>query len=391
MSNLLLSIIGIVLFTFAVISTLILINTIRKKQNKIKERILEVIISLFSIGFAFLSLFVPQSNIYYSFNSLESHVDTMNNEVINIKSEVDAINVDIASISSEINGVKTEIDTFNSVINNMHETINSVNARLSEQNNVYGTNNYYENYFAGTLAEGKTIPTLAEEDDFYFVNMDSFLTGWNDSNNGRPQLTIESVNNGVIDSKIVFNSIIDNPDMNEFFFVSARENNPDYFEEERLWHTHLEAKKNKSYIVRLFVHNNSRFGMDAIAENVRVRFNIGVPVHVANDEVHDVEGFNSEDGYWAVGVYGFIYADNADPKEYYYAIKFVSNRRFHLEYIPGSAIYENKGIGNGGISLSDKIMTDEGVIIGYDALDGRIPGCFEYSSFSTIKVYPVFE
>ena len=179
--------------------------------------------------------------------------------------------------------------------------------------------------------------------------------------------------------------------MNEYYFVSARENNPDYYEEKRLWHTHLEAKKGKSYIIRLFAHNNNRFGTDATAEDVRVRFHIGPAVHVTADEVHDVEGFSSENGYWAVGVTGYISSSNADPKEYRYTMKFVSNKPFHLEYIPGSALFENNGIGAGGIRLPDSIVTDEGVMIGFDALDGEIPGCYKYSSYSIIRVYPVFE
>ena len=72
-------------------------------------------------------------------------------------------------------------------------------------------------------------------------------------------------------------------------------------------------------------------------------------------------------------------------------MKFVSNKPFHLEYIQGSALFENNGIGAGGIRLPDSIVTDEGVMIGFDALDGEIPGCYKYSSYSIIRVYPVFE
>jgi hypothetical protein len=129
--------------------------------------------------------------------------------------------------------------------------------------------------------------------------------------------------------------------------------------------------------------------MDAIAEDVKVRFEISAPVHVLSDDLN-LNDFDSSNGYWAVAVTGYITSSNAEPTEYRHSIKLVSHKPFHLEYIPYSAWYENNGIGAGGTRLSDDIMKD-GVLIGFDALDGRVPGCYKYLSYSTIKVFPVFE
>ena len=83
---------------------------------------------------------------------------------------------------------------------------------------------------------------------------------------------------------------------------------------------------------------------------------------------------------------------------------FTSNSSFHLEYIYGSALLENNGVGAGGLQLSDDIVTKAssgGVLIGYYdyrtnledpvILDGVIPGCYQYASYVTIRVKAVFD
>lgn len=75
---------------------------------------------------------------------------------------------------------------------------------------------------------------------------------------------------------------------------------------------------------------------------------------------------------------------------------FESNIPFHLEYVYGSALLENNGIGkNGGKTLSDEIVTkaasNNGTLIGYSSLNGEIPGGYQYASYITIKVRVVFD
>ena len=57
-----------------------------------------------------------------------------------------------------------------------------------------------------------------------------------------------------------------------------------------------------------------------------------------------------------------------------------------LEYFKGSALLHNGGIGSApGIPLSDNIIHN-GAKIGYNALDGLIPGSEKYAGVVTIKV-----
>ena len=50
----------------------------------------------------------------------------------------------------------------------------------------------------------------------------SVVSAWGDNGGGRRTYKIAEINEGAIDDKIVFNSIEDNPDGNELYFVSAR-------------------------------------------------------------------------------------------------------------------------------------------------------------------------
>ena len=96
-----------------------------------------------------------------------------------------------------------------------------------------------------------------------------------------------------------------------------------------------------------------------------------------------------------IEVNGIITSSNATPSKYWDYINFNSEdgTPFHLEYIYGSALLENNGIGLGGLTLSDDIVNAKsgGVLIGYDALDGRVPGCYQYDNFVSIKVKVVYD
>lgn len=231
--------------------------------------------------------------------------------------------------------------------------------------------------------------------------------GWGDSSGGRQTYTIKQINEGVLGDTITFNSIVDTNDSlspedkaagviipltDERNFVGARENSGNYGKD-NLWNGNvIEAEEGKTYLVRLYVHNNSPHGYDAIAENVSVQFQITDLRHVLQNDI-SLEGFDSSNGYYGVGVNGFIDASNANPSSYWDGVKFVSDKPFELRYIPGTALLENNGIGatNGsGYKLNDDIVTDKKVLLGYDSLDGNIPGCYGYAAYVTIEVEPVF-
>ena len=70
-------------------------------------------------------------------------------------------------------------------------------------------------------------------------------------------------------------------------------------------------------------------------------------------------------------------------------LKSADGRAFYLDYVEGSATFENNIFKNG-TTLSDSIVNG-GVKVGYDKLDGNLPGCYNYAGYVTIKVKPVFE
>lgn len=204
------------------------------------------------------------------------------------------------------------------------------------------------------------------------------VSAWGDSNGGRPSYTIDQINQGVLGDKIVFNSISDGVIGDEKNFVGARENTGINAGKDNVWNgSDINVENGKEYLVRLYVHNNNPKGMDAVAEDTHVSFNI--PQESAKD----------------IQINGFIKADNADPQEYWDYVNFHSDTAFHLEYVYGSAKLENNvHDGNeGGLQLSDDIIqaASGGILFGYDEMNGRVPGCFQYASYITIRVKAVYD
>ncbi|WP_251390938.1 DUF11 domain-containing protein [Mediterraneibacter agrestimuris] len=219
---------------------------------------------------------------------------------------------------------------------------------------------------------------------------------------GRPSYTIEEINNGAIGAtprsdgenyknssnypgQIIFNTISDSTIGNEKNFVGAREcvqredGSWEGGTKETVWKGNdITVEDGKYYIIRLYVHNNNPNGEDAVAENTHVSFSI--------PDEYDKENRR-------IQVNGFIDSLNAAPSEYWDYVNFNSEVPFHLDYIYGSALLENNSIGLGGLALSDDVVKTKsgGVLIGYDALDGRIPGCYQYANYVTIKVKAVFD
>lgn len=197
---------------------------------------------------------------------------------------------------------------------------------------------------------------------------------WGDSDGGRPSYTTDEVNNGALGETITFNSISDNPALggDEKNFVGARRVDSD----SAVWNANtIAAEDGEKYYVRMYVHNDNPGGVDAVAKDTAVRFDIA-------------EGSGTE-----VEVQGVITSSNTSPSEYYDSMRFTSDTAFHLEYVPGSAFIENNGIAAGsGMGLSDEIVeTENGVLIGYDALDGNLPGGYPYAAYVGIEVKVVYD
>lgn len=134
------------------------------------------------------------------------------------------------------------------------------------------------------------------------------------------------------------------------------------------------TKGSKEVIMRMYVHNNANSSTNAsgkgVARNTKVR--IALPENEGS----------------ALRSVGYISADNATPRVVEDTVDLTSTESFRIDYKPGSAIIYNNGPLNGS-KISDSVVTT-GAPIGYDALNGNLPGCFEYEAVIeiTVKVTP---
>lgn len=166
---------------------------------------------------------------------------------------------------------------------------------------------------------------------------------------------------------ITFNSITDNPNIgDERNFVGIRESGTN-----GLWQDNQAVQPGKEYVVRMYVHNNAAANLNLVAENVTAKFNL--PTNTAN----------------SLQVNGFLSASNAQPTEVYDHATFTSSEDFNLAYVPGSAKFYNNANG-GGFSMPESLFTETGAKLGYNQMDGKIPGCFQYAGYLTFIVKPQF-
>ncbi len=174
----------------------------------------------------------------------------------------------------------------------------------------------------------------------------------------RPSFTIEKPAD-----YITFNSITNNPVIggDEKDFVGIREVGSN-----AKWTNNMKVQNGKEYYVQMYVHNNAASNLNLVAENVVAKLN--VPTTTAKN----------------VTVQGQISASNAKPNTVWDEATFSSDNDFNLAYVAGSALFENNGMGT--TKLPDSIVNNTGAKLGYDKLDGKIPGCFQYAGYVTVKV-----
>lgn len=167
---------------------------------------------------------------------------------------------------------------------------------------------------------------------------------------------------------VTFNSITDNPaqgDERNFMQVKeATAGNNTYKDS-------ISLTPGKEYTVFMYYHNNAAANLKLVATGTYAKAQI--PAVVAN-------------GSKGVKAVGYIGATNAKPKEVWDDIAFsnTSGGDIALRFVPGSAHIYNKGATNGAV-LSDSIITS-GAALGYDSLNGKVPGCNQYAGYVTFKL-----
>lgn len=132
--------------------------------------------------------------------------------------------------------------------------------------------------------------------------------------------------------------------------------------------TNVEVKNGKEYWVRVLVHNNAKPQLNLVATNTRVA--VSVPTAFSNKITID----------------GYVRADNSQPKEVWDNAVLTSDKKFNIAYVAGSAKYFNHKNLTTGFNLSDNIVTNGGALVGFEKMDGRVQGCYEYSGYAVFKI-----
>lgn len=189
---------------------------------------------------------------------------------------------------------------------------------------------------------------------------------WGDNSgnrDGRPSYTLDDIDSGKIDDKITFNSI-SNQNVSigdEKNFVGAKVAGQTV----STWNADsIKVEDGQTYTIRLYVHNNNRLGEKMIAKGVRATFSL--PTNVAKSHT----------------IVGYLDAANATPTKYWDEVTLTSDQDFYLEYVDGSAQYNNNV---GVFSLPNDIIIN-GANLGYTTMNGEIPGCYKYAGVVTINV-----
>jgi conserved repeat protein len=254
----------------------------------------------------------------------------------------------------------------------------------------YKDNDYLQNKKGAFMKKALKIVSVATLSVAAGIAAVSTVYGWGDNAGGRPTYSIADINAGKLGDKIVMNSIKDDdsslteaerqagittPLTDEREFIGIRDAATGNQGKNNVWSIgDVNIEEGKTYIVRMYVHNNSPKGLNAVAKDVTAQ--VDLPNLVSSE----------------ARITGFINASNATPSRYWDSLnlKSADGRRFFLDYIEGSALFENN-VWKNGITLSDSLVTSAGVKLGYDKLDGNLPGCYQYSGVVTFKIKPVFE
>ena len=170
-------------------------------------------------------------------------------------------------------------------------------------------------------------------------------------------------------SYVTFNSITNNPQVgDERNFVRIRESGTGNYTD------NVTFTPGKVYDVMVYCHNNAATNLNAsgkgIAKGTTLKMEIPGIVNA---------GVNA-------ALTGTISATNANPTSVYDQAygKNATDGQIALRYVSGSAKFTSNGKINGQ-TLPDTLFTT-GANLGYDAQDGTVPGCAQYSGYVIFQI-----
>lgn len=143
------------------------------------------------------------------------------------------------------------------------------------------------------------------------------------------------------------------------------------------WKFTIDVEPDKTYLLRVYVHNSAADAPGMTAEDTRISVNLPT-----------CTGRRIASG-------AFITSTNAAPSEVYGGVNFVSDRPFNLVYVEGSAricnnFYPCNPARGNGAPISNDFLASPGALIGYDSLNGEIPGGWQHALYFGFKVRPQF-
>lgn len=165
---------------------------------------------------------------------------------------------------------------------------------------------------------------------------------------------------------VAFNSITNNPHQgDERNFVQMKETTQTGAGG---WKDDITVQDGKEYWVRIYMHNNAKESLNLVATNTRAIAN--VPTTTGTE----------------MKINGIISADNATPKQVWDDVVLRSDKKFNIAYVNGSTRFINNIFTGEGKQLADGITGSAGTLLGYDKIDGRVPGCFKFDGDVTFRI-----
>ena len=171
---------------------------------------------------------------------------------------------------------------------------------------------------------------------------------------------------------VTFNSITNNPkwgDERNFMRIRDIAANESFGDSENL-------QAGKQYEVIILYHNNAASNLNdsgvGIAKNAYARTEIPAIVRSGASNVKAMS---------------YVGASNANPTSVYDDISLnnSTNADIALRYVKGTAKLTNNGAANGS-TISENLFSSNGIALGFDSLNGTLPGCDHYSGYITYTV-----
>lgn len=163
---------------------------------------------------------------------------------------------------------------------------------------------------------------------------------------------------------ITFNSITDNPVVgDERDFVRIKDDSASSYS------SSVNLQAGHTYDVSVYYHNNAASNLNLVAHDTTLRMQIPGVVNAGG----------------TANINGYISASNATPGTVYDTATATNTTDggMALDYVANSAKVTSLGAVNGA-TLPDSLFTT-GALLGYNSLNGDLPGCNQYAGYVTFK------